>query len=254
MLFADCPREGKPSILRPSCVLSCCSSLADPISLSPLLSASLTIRILIADDHQLMREGLHALLDSQPDMVVVDEACNGRDVVAKAAQLKPDIVLMDIGMPELNGIDATRQLGELDQPPRVIALSMHADRQFVQGVLRAGATGYLLKDSAFEELARAVRQIADGQGYLSPAIAGVVVESLQSESGSGLSGDTLTAREREVLQLMSEGHSTKEIARQLHISVKTVETHRRQVMRKLDIFSVAELTKYAIRNGLTKLE
>ena len=121
-------------------------------------------------------------------------------------------------------------------------------------MLRAGATGYLLKDSAFEELADAVRRVADGQVYLSPAIAGVVVESLQSDSGNGQSDDTLTAREREVLQLMSEGHSTKEIARQLHISVKTVETHRRHVMRKLDIFSVAELTKYAIRNGLTKLE
>jgi DNA-binding NarL/FixJ family response regulator len=214
----------------------------------------MSIRILVADDHQLMREGLHALLDSQSDMMVVDEACNGRDVVAKAARLTPDIVLMDIGMPELNGIDATRQIGELAKPPRIIALSMHADRQFVQGVLRAGATGYLLKDSAFEELADAVRRVADGQVYLSPAIAGVVVESLQSDSGNGLSHDTLTAREREVLQLMSEGHSTKEIARQLHISVKTVETHRRQVMRKLDIFSVAELTKYAIRNGLTKLE
>jgi DNA-binding NarL/FixJ family response regulator len=157
-------------------------------------------------------------------------------------------------MPELNGIDATRQIAELAQPPRIIALSMHADRQFVQGMLRAGATGYLLKDSAFEELADAVRRVADGQVYLSPAIAGVVVESLQSDSGNGQSDDTLTAREREVLQLMSEGHSTKEIARQLHISVKTVETHRRHVMRKLDIFSVAELTKYAIRNGLTKLE
>jgi len=214
----------------------------------------MTIRLLVADDHQLMREGLHALLDNQPDMVVVDEASNGRDVVAKAARLMPDVVLMDIGMPELNGIDATRQLCELSQPPRIITLSMHSDRQFVQGILRAGATGYLLKDSAFEELAEAVRRVANGQVYLSPAIAGVVVESLQSDSVNGRSDDTLTAREREVLQLMSEGHSTKEIARQLHISVKTVETHRRQVMRKLNIFSVAELTKYAIRNGLTRLE
>lgn len=214
----------------------------------------MTIRLLIADDHQLLRQGLRALLDSQSDMTVVDEASDGRDVVAKAARLAPDVVLMDIGMPELNGIDATRQIGEQSSGPRIIALSMHADRQFVQGVLRAGATGYLLKDSAFEELAEAVRRVHEGQVYLSPTIAGVVVESLQSDSDHGENVDGLTAREREVLQLMSEGHSTKEIAQRLHISVKTVETHRRQVMHKLDIFSVAELTKYAIRNGLTRLD
>lgn len=214
----------------------------------------MTIRLLIADDHQVLRQGLRALLESQADMEVVGEASNGRDVVAIAAQLTPDIVLMDIGMPELNGIDATRQIGEASKTTRIIALSMHADRQFVQGILRAGAAGYLLKDSAFEELADAVRRVASGQAYLSPAIAGVVVESLQSDSEHGEADDSLSAREREVLQLMSEGNSTKEIAQCLHISVKTVETHRRQVMHKLGIFSVAELTKYAIRNGLTKLE
>lgn len=212
------------------------------------------IRLLIADDHQLLREGLRALLDGESDMTVIDEATNGRDVVSKAAALAPDIVLMDIGMPELNGIDAARQIGELDRSPRIIALSMHADRQFVQGILRAGATGYLLKDSAFEELAEAVRRVSEGQVYLSPTIASVVVESLQSDSDHGEHDDSLTSREREVLQLMAEGHSTKEIANRLHISVKTVETHRRQVMHKLDIFSVAELTKYAIRNGLTRLD
>ena len=214
----------------------------------------MSIRLLIADDHQLLREGLRALLESEDDMTVVDEASNGRDVVTKAEALAPDIVLMDIGMPELNGIDATRKIGEMAKAPRIIALSMHADRQFVQGILRAGATGYLLKDSAFVELAEAVRRVHDGQVYLSPAIAGVVVESLQSDSDHGEHDDSLTSREREVLQLMSEGHSTKEIASRLHISVKTVETHRRQVMHKLDIFSVAELTKYAIRNGLTRLD
>ena len=212
------------------------------------------IRLLIADDHQVMRQGLRALLDSQSDMDVVAEASDGRDVVEKAAHHAPDIVLMDIGMPGLNGIDATRQIVKLSQSTRVIALSMHADRQFVQGMLQAGAAGYLLKDSAFEELAEAVRRVAAGQVYLSPAIAGVVVESLKSDSQDVEFDDSLTPREREVLQLMSEGHSTKEIALRLHISVKTVETHRRQVMHKLSIYSVAELTKYAIRNGLTKLE
>ena len=167
------------------------------------------IRLLIADDHQLLREGLRALLDGESDMTVVDEATNGRDVVSKAAALGPDIVLMDIGMPELNGIDAARQIGELDRSPRIIALSMHADRQFVQGILKAGATGYLLKDSAFEELADAVRRVNDAQVYLSPAIASVVVESLQSDSDHGEHDDSLTSREREVLQLMSEGHTRR---------------------------------------------
>lgn len=215
----------------------------------------MSIRLLIADDHKLMREGLRALLSGESDIEVIGEASNGREIVKMVEDSSPDIVLMDISMPQLNGIDATRQIEDLSGDTRVIALSMHADRLFVQGVLKAGAAGYILKDSAFEELAQAVRAVSNGQMYLSPGIAGVVVEGFLKTNGPPVADEvSLTAREREVLQLITEGISTRDIATQLHISVKTVETHRRQLMKKLDLFTVAELTKYAIRNGLTRLE
>lgn len=213
------------------------------------------IRLLLADDHKLMREGLRALLSGESDIEVIGEASNGREIVKMVEDSSPDIVLMDISMPQLNGIDATRQIEDLPGNTRVIALSMHADRLFVQGVLKAGAAGYILKDSAFEELAQAVRAVSNGQMYLSPGVAGVVVEGfLKTNSAPVVDEASLTAREREVLQLVTEGTSTRDIATQLHISVKTVETHRRQLMKKLDLYTVAELTKYAIRNGLTRLE
>ena len=213
------------------------------------------IRLLIADDHKLMREGLRALLSGESDIEVIGEASNGREIVKLVEESAPDIVLMDISMPQLNGIDATRQIKDLSGTTRVIALSMHADRLFVQGVLKAGAAGYILKDSAFDELAQAVRAVSNGQMYLSPGVAGVVVEGFLKTNGAPADNEvSLTAREREVLQLITEGITTRDIATQLHISVKTVETHRRQLMKKLDIYTVAELTKYAIRNGLTRLE
>lgn len=215
----------------------------------------MSIRLLIADDHKLMREGLRALLSGESDIEVIGEASNGREIVKMVENSSPDIVLMDISMPQLNGIDATRQIEDLSGDTRVIALSMHADRLFVQGILKAGAAGYILKDSAFDELAQAVRAVSNGQMYLSPGIAGVVVEGFLKTNGPPVTDEvSLTAREREVLQLITEGISTRDIATQLHISVKTVETHRRQLMKKLDLFTVAELTKYAIRNGLTRLE
>ncbi len=213
------------------------------------------IRLLIADDHKLMREGLRALLSGESDIEVIGEASNGREIVKLVEESAPDIVLMDISMPQLNGIDATRQIKDLSGTTRVIALSMHADRLFVQGVLKAGAAGYILKDSAFDELGQAVRAVSNGQMYLSPGVAGVVVEGFLKTNGAPAENEvSLTAREREVLQLITEGITTRDIATQLHISVKTVETHRRQLMKKLDIYTVAELTKYAIRNGLTRLE
>jgi DNA-binding NarL/FixJ family response regulator len=213
------------------------------------------IRLLIADDHKLMREGLRALLAGESDIEVIGEAGDGRAIVKMVEKLAPDVVLMDISMPQLNGIEATRQIEHLSGSTRVVALSMHADRLFVQGVLKAGAAGYLLKDSAFDDLAQAVRAVSNGQMYLSPGIAGVVVEGfLNTNGGTVVDEVNLTAREREVLQLITEGSSTRDIATQLHISVKTVETHRRQLMKKLDLFTVAELTKYAIRNGLTRIE
>ena len=215
----------------------------------------MSIRLLIADDHKLMREGLRALLSGESDIEVIGEASDGRAIVKMVEDSSPDIVLMDISMPQLNGIDATRQIEGLSGDTRVIALSMHADRLFVQGVLKAGAAGYILKDSAFDELAQAVRAVSNGQMYLSPGVAGVVVEGFLKTDGAPVENEvSLTAREREVLQLVTEGISTREIATQLHISVKTVETHRRQLMKKLDLYTVAELTKYAIRNGLTRLE
>jgi DNA-binding NarL/FixJ family response regulator len=215
----------------------------------------MSIRLLIADDHKLMREGLRALLSGESDIEVIGEASNGRAIVTMVEDSSPDIVLMDISMPQLNGIDATRQIEDLSGNTRVIALSMHADRLFVQGVLKAGAAGYILKDSAFDELAQAVRAVYSGQMYLSPGVAGVVVEGFLKTKGTSIEDDVrLTAREREVLQLIAEGITTRDIATQLHISVKTVETHRRQLMKKLDLYTVAELTKYAIRNGLTRIE
>jgi two-component system, NarL family, response regulator NreC len=213
------------------------------------------ITILVVDDHEIMRQGLRALLSGQPGMSVIAEAENGRRAVVLAKQILPDIVIMDVTMPDMNGIEATRQLKAAVPATRVIALSIHSDRRYVLQMFKAGASGYLIKDCAFEELARAIRAVSEGQAYLSPGIAGTVVgefiRGLASEDSPGL--PSLSAREREVLQLLAEGKSTKEIAAILKISAKTIETHRRQVMIKLQMNSVAELTKYAIREGLTSL-
>ena len=216
----------------------------------------MSIRILLADDHKITRQGLRSLLEKQDDMEVVAEAEEGRTAVRLAREFSPHIVIMDVSMPDLNGVEATRQIVERTPDVRVIALSMHSDSLFVTEMLKSGASGYLLKDCAFEELTLAIRAVVDGKTYLSPSISGVVVDDyLHSLSKTAYAGpDILTNREREVLQLLAEGNSTKKIALKLHISVKTVETHRRQIMDKLDIDSVAELTKYAIRKGFTSLE
>jgi DNA-binding NarL/FixJ family response regulator len=213
------------------------------------------IRILIADDHKIFREGLRTLLQSRSDIQVIGEADNGRTVVSLAIQLEPDIVIMDVAMPDLNGIEATRQITSTRADARVLALSMHSDSRFVTRMLQAGAQGYLLKDCAFEELALAIDTIAMDGVYLSPGVTGVVVRDyMQHLSTAESSATVLSPREREVLQLVAEGLTTKDIAGKLHISVKTVETHRKQIMDKLEIRSVAELTKYAVREGLTSLE
>jgi two-component system response regulator NreC len=216
----------------------------------------MSIRILLADDHKIIREGLRALLEKEPDMEVVGEAQDGMTTIKLAKKLLPNIVIMDIGMPDMNGIDATRQIFSETQGIKVIALSMHSDRRFVLQMLKAGASGYLLKDSAFEELASAIKTVMAGQPYLSPKITDVVIkEYIVSLPKSEETVFTkITAREREVLQLIAEGKSTKQIAVFLNVSVKTIETHRQQIMEKLGIHSIAELTKYAIREGLTSLE
>jgi len=216
----------------------------------------MSTRVLIADDHKIVREGLKALIDKQESMQVVAEADNGLEAVRLARKLQPDVVIMDLGMPQMNGIEATREVTAHEPGIKVIALSMHSDKRFVLQMIKAGASGYVLKDSAFEELITAIKTVVSNQSYLSPKITDVVIKDyVQTLSKGDVSAfSVLTAREREVLQLLAEGRSTKEIAASLSVSVKTVETHRQQIMDKLDIHSVAELTKYAIREGLTSLE
>jgi two-component system response regulator NreC len=210
------------------------------------------VKVVLADDHRMMRDGLRALLE-RAGVKVVGEAANGREAIAEAKRLHPEILVIDIAMPELNGIDATRRLTAEMPDVKVIALSMNSDRRYVIAMLEAGAAGYLLKNAASDELLIALGTVARGQTYLSPAIAGVVVDEAigRAQSTHKAAEMPLTGREREVLQLIAEGSSSKEIAAGLRISVPTVETHRRHLMEKLDLHSVAELTKYAIREGLT---
>jgi DNA-binding NarL/FixJ family response regulator len=214
------------------------------------------MKILLADDHKLFCDGLRTLFERKPDIEIVGEASNGRLAVRLARELAPHLVIMDIGMPELNGMEATRQI--LSEMPgvKVLAVSMHADRQYVAGMLSAGASGYVLKDSAFAELAEAVQVVMGGGRYLSRDVVGVVVDDYVQRvaPAPGTALARLSEREREVLQLLAEGHSTTQIAERLHISRKTVETHRKNIKQKLDLQSVAELTKFAVREGLTSLD
>jgi DNA-binding NarL/FixJ family response regulator len=216
----------------------------------------MSVKILLADDHRIMRDGLRSLIEKQLGMEVVAEAENGRAAVKLTRKFRPDVIVMDINMPDLNGIDATRQIVAEFPGTKVVAFSMHTDHQFVAGALKAGVSGYLQKDSAFEELERAIHTVISNQTYLSPKIAGEVVggyvERLVAEESAAPA--SLTDREREVVQLYAEGHTTKKIADRLNLSVKTVETHRRHIMEKLNVTSIAELTKFAIRKGLTTLD
>jgi len=213
------------------------------------------IKILLVDDHKILRDGIRSLVKGYPDMDVIGEAADGKTALRLVEELSPDVVIMDISMPDLNGIDATRRIIADHPKIKVIALSMHHDKQFVSEIFKAGASGYLLKDCAFDELEYAIRIVLDGKTYINPQIASLVIESLvnQPQPTSQKAFSLLTDREREVLQLISEGQSTKEIAIKLNVSAKTVESHRRQVMGKLNIRNVAELTKYAIREGLTSV-
>jgi two-component system, NarL family, response regulator NreC len=216
----------------------------------------MSIKVIVADDHRIVREGLCSLLEKEKDITVVGQAENGQTAVRLAQQLNPDVVVMDITMPDLNGMEAAQRICAEARRTKVIGLSMHSDRQFVTRMLKAGAAGYLLKDSAFGELAEAIRAVVAGRKYLSPSIGeGLIDDYINHPDPSvGPVFSALSVREREVLQLLAEGHSAKEIAIRLHVSVKTVETHRRHIMEKLDVHSVAELTKLAVREGLTSLE
>jgi len=217
----------------------------------------MSTRILLADDHAIIRQGLCALLEKESGIEVAGAVEDGRKAVELTRQLHPDIVIMDITMPNLNGIDATYRIVHEIAGVKVIALSIHSNRRFVADMLRAGASGYILKECLFDELVEAIRTVSKGGIYLSPRITGVVVDDyIKHLSGAGerTGLSVLTEREREVLQLLAEGKSTKQIALQLHVSGKTIESNRRNIMDKLDINSVAELTKFAIREGLTSLE
>jgi DNA-binding NarL/FixJ family response regulator len=217
----------------------------------------MTVRILLADDHTLFRQGLRTMLEKNHDLKVIGEARGGREAVQLAIKLSPHVVVMDISMPDMNGIEAARRIVSRNPAVKILALSMHSNRRFVLEILKTGARGYLLKDCAFEELMTAIRTIMGGKVYLSAEIADTMIRdyvrsSSQKKDGSVFS--ILTAREQETLQLLSEGRTTKQIAYQLGLSVKTVETHRQKIMKKLGIHSIAEMTKYAIREGLTSLD
>ncbi len=215
----------------------------------------MSIRVLLVDDHQIIREGLRVMLENEHDITIVGEAEDGRMAEQLAGELVPDVIIMDVAMPDLNGIEATRQITAKAKGVKIIALSMHDDRRFVLNMLKAGAAGYILKDDAFKSLSKAIRMVMSNKSYFSNQIADMVDSNyFTSSTGMKSTGSQLiSGREKEVLQLVAEGKTSNQIAEKLHISAKTVETHRQQVMYKLNIKNVAELTKYAVREGLTML-
>ncbi len=206
------------------------------------------IKILLADDHTIVRQGLKLILSAHSDLQVVGEAANGREAIELAAKLKPDIVLMDVAMPELNGIEATRRMVEANGRLRVLVLSMHKEAVYVREILRAGARGYILKDAIDTELLNAVRSVARGDGYISPAISGALLNDYRQTVTDPI--DLLSSREREVLQLIAEGKTNKEVATRLNLSVYTVDSHRGKIMEKLNLHSAGELVRFAMKHGL----
>lgn len=210
------------------------------------------LRLLLGDDHTLVRHGLRKILEERPDWEVVAEVGNGREAIRKVAALKPDVAILDIGMPLLNGIDATRQIVRRVPETRVLMLSMHSDEAYVTRALQAGVTGYMLKDSASSDLLKGIESVAAGHAFFSPAITRLMLDDYVRRAATGLMDryDTLSAREREIFRLIAEARTTKEVAELLDISAATVETHRARILQKLDIHNTAELVLYAVRRGV----
>jgi len=212
------------------------------------------IKVLLADDHQLFREGLVNLLSSAPDIDVIGEAQDGREAIEKAKQLKPDVLLIDINMPQMNGIEATKNLKKLVPELKIIAVSMHSDRQYVKGILEAGADGYLLKNCTYRQLTDAIQSVYEGKKILSDGITDLIIKGyLEPSETDGDGFSDLSEREVEILQLFAEGNSTREISEKLFISVKTVGTHKQHILEKLDLKSNADIIKYALKKGLIQL-
>lgn len=214
------------------------------------------LRIVIADDHTIVRQGLISLMEKETDFKVIAEARTGVEAVEHARRHQPDVVVMDITMPDMNGIEATKRIVDENRDIKLLALSMEADRRFVVEVLKAGASGYVLKDSAFSELATAIRAVASGEPYLGPRITALIIKDYLQRIPNDVpvTYTSLTTRERELVQLIADGKNTKEIAFMFNVSMKTVENQRHSIMKKLDLYSIAELTKYAVREGLSSLK
>jgi DNA-binding NarL/FixJ family response regulator len=213
------------------------------------------LRILLADDHTVVRQGLRKVLEERPDWVVVAEAGNGREAVQKAEEVKPDVAILDVAMPLLNGIEATRQIVKRSPGTRVLVLTMHSDEAYVNQILKAGATGYLLKDSADVDLIQAVGAVSQGKSFFSPGVARLMLDDyVRQLADKGITDryESLSEREREIFQLIAEGKANKEIAAILSISPSTVETHRARIMEKLDLHSAAEIVLYAVRRGVIR--
>ena len=213
----------------------------------------MTIRLVLVDDHTIFREALRAMLGAEADIDIVGEAANGREAITLARNLSPDVLVLDIGMPDMNGIEATTAIVKRSPQIKVIALSTHSDRRFVAEMIKAGASGYVVKTAASTELLRAIRAVAQGQSYLCPEVAASVMLASTQDRGRRAARPELTPREREVLKLLAEGLRSPGIAVRMHLAVSTVDVHRRNLMRKLNLHSVADLTKHALREGLTEL-
>ncbi len=205
-------------------------------------------KILLADDHTIVRQGLKLIISSHADLQVIGEAANGREVLELAEKLKPDLILMDVAMPELNGIEATRRLHQISPRTKVLVLSMHKEAVYVREILKAGARGYILKDAIDTELISAIQSVARGDGYISPAVSGTLLSDYRQNITNPL--DLLSSREREVLQLIAEGKTNKEVATRLNLSVYTVDSHRGKIMEKLNLHSTGELVRFAMKQGL----